>query len=319
MPPKRKSSNRASAIAASKKLRIASVDDDDEGAEEVEEQKQNEVQFVHKPYKSDATLLSLDDDCFFSIFNRLSLGDLCSIGQTCQRLQQASSEHFMLRHKSKVLIIEKVVNNDNVVIGPKGEEYIGVFLSALRNVTLGKHMSSTAALKRLVKFYKTNEMATIKNLRFDDWSRGLMENHGRLIADMVEEVKSFTISNSTVHGDLHESILQYLPNMNRFTLWKKDSVDGEMSYEWLQNTYPNLRYFAWHTNDKLPIDWIRLFFATNPGISFFSLQSQSQTIVRQLVEQNIRVNELFFTVLNNPNIFTDLQNLCVKQGNKLNR
>lgn len=312
MPPKRK---RASAVAAAKKLRIASVDDDDEEAEEAEKQKKNEVQFLHKPYKSDATLLSLDDDCFFSIFNRLSLIDLCSIGQTCQRLQQLCSQHFMHRHKSKILIIEKVVDNENMIIGPKGEKYIEVFTSSSRNVTLGQHLSSKAALKRLAKFFKFNEMAKIKNLRFESWKRGLMENHGRLIADMIDEVKSFTLTNSKVVGDLHECILQFLPMMNRFTYRNKDNINNGMSFQWLENTYPNLRYFAWHTDMELPIDLVRRFFEINPAINVFSLQSRSQITLRQLIERNIHINELFFTVSGNPNVFADLQNLCVQQGN----
>lgn len=293
---------------------MASIDD--EGAGQADEQQHNEVQFVHKPYKSDATLLSLDDDCFFSIFNRLSLIDLCSMCQTCQRLQQVGSEHFKHRHKSRVLIIDKVIDNENLIIGPKGEEYLDVFTASLRNVTLGKHMASIAALKRLAKFYKFNEMAPIKRLCFESWSRGLTDNHGSVIANMVADVESFKISNSKVIDDLHECILQYLPKMNRLTIWKKDSVKEEMSLQWLENAYPNLRYFAWHTNHELPIDLAELFLATNPGIRFCSLQSKSQNVPHQLVQRKIRVNELFFTVSHDPSVFAVLQNLCLQQGNK---
>lgn len=103
MPPKRKGPARASAVAAAKKLRAIEDDgNDDDEFLPAEEQKPNEVQFVHKPYKSNATFLSLIDDCVFSIFDRLSLNDLCSIAQTCKQLYRTSSEYFMQRHKSKV-------------------------------------------------------------------------------------------------------------------------------------------------------------------------------------------------------------------------
>lgn len=269
---------------------------------------------VEDLYKSDATLLSLVDDCFFSIFNRLPLSDLGSIAQTCKRLHQVSSEYFAHRHGAKkVLIIENVRETGDLVKGPKGEEYVDVLSTSVRNVTLGKQLASTTALERLANFYATNVMVPIKHLRFEGWV-SLMKDHGRVIAKIVNKVESFTLSNSMVVGDLHECILKHLPKMNRLTLWEKDSFNEEMSYQWLENSYPNLQYFAWHTNDQLRIDLIQFFFRLNPGIRFFSLQTRSQVTLRQLVERKVRVNELFFTVTGNPKILTDLQDLCVQQG-----
>lgn len=107
--------------------------------------------------------------------------------------------------------------------------------------------------------------------------------------------------------------------MNRLTIWKKDDInDGnQMTYQWMESTYPNLKYFAWHTNSKLPIGLAKFFFETNPGINFFSLQTRSRNTLRQLIERNIRVNELFFTMDGAANIFADLQALCVQQGTRL--
>lgn len=75
MPPNRKRSKRAIAVEAAKKIRME-LNDAYDVAEQDEEQTHDEVQFVHAPYKSDAELLSLDDDCFFSIFNHLPLIDV---------------------------------------------------------------------------------------------------------------------------------------------------------------------------------------------------------------------------------------------------
>lgn len=137
--PKRKRPERASAVAAAKKLRVALADgnDDDGGAEEVNDQNYNKVQFVHKPYKSNTTLLSMIDDGLYLIFNRLTLNDLCSVAQTCQHLQKVCSEYFMQRHKSKVLIIDDVTPTGELIVGPD-EEYIDIFATTMQNVTLGK-------------------------------------------------------------------------------------------------------------------------------------------------------------------------------------
>lgn len=50
----------------------------DDGGGEIAEEQQDEEQNV--------TLLSLVDDCFYHIFERLSMYDLCSVAQTCKRL-----------------------------------------------------------------------------------------------------------------------------------------------------------------------------------------------------------------------------------------
>lgn len=220
--------------------------------------------------------------------------------------------------ESEVFLIENESETENLIKDSKDNKYVDLYTPSLQNVTLGRCMSSKSELKRLAKFYTANKMSPIKNLRFDGWSRGLMEDHGRLIASIVAEVESFTLSNSTVIGDLHECILKHLPEMKRFTLWRKERINAPMSYQWLQNQYPNLEYFAWHTNDVLPIDLAKYFFEINPGIRFFSMQSNSQITLKQLIEQDICVNELFFTVTGDPRIFTDLQNLCVQKGTELN-
>lgn len=349
MPPKRKRSKRASSKAKPKKLRTALTDDDnDDDAMDVEVPKSNEVH--HPPYKSDATMMSLNDDCFYTIFKELTLSDLCNISQTCKRLHDVGSDYFMHRYKSKVLIIENVSPTGQLMKGPHGERYVDVFTKSSQNVTLGKHLSSKAALKRLVKFYKHNEMEPIKNLRFESWTRGLQENFGKIVVGVVEQVESFTLSNSKVKrnthkilktktieknsktfdlkfsfgnfkvvGDLHVGILQYLPNMKRFTFWKKDKVKvgNQMTYRWMETPYPKLKYFAWHSNSELPIGLANFFFDINPGIDFFSLQSQSRNTLQQLFQRNIRVHELFFTMTGNANIFADLQALCVQQGTRL--
>lgn len=187
----------------------------------------------------------------------------------------------------------------------------------MRNVTFGGQNASKAGVKRLTNFFRTNQMVPIKNLRLNWWKRGLTEDSGLKISNIVADVESFTLSNSNVVGDLDDCILRHMPKMNRLTLWKNSPYIGHMTYQWLQNPYPKLRYFAWHTDDDLPIDLLTEFFQINP-IRFFSLQTKSQGKLQQLVEQDFRINELFFTVQKSSD-FAVLQNLCEQQGNKLDR
>lgn len=309
--PKRKRSQRISDAVAAKQLRIVTTADDNRAGMAGEEEQE--------PYKSDATLFSLNNDCFYAIFNRLSLNDLCSVSETCQRLQELSSDHFSRRYTSKVLMIDNVTDSGHLIKGPTGEKYVNCFALSSRTVSLGQKLGSKAGLKRLERYYRANkeEMEPIKNLRIDHWTRGLMVNYGQIIHDMIKDVESFTLSNTDVHGDLHTCILNSLPKLNRFTFWKKDRINNEMTHEWLQQTYPNLQYFAWHAASELQIDLAQFFFHNNPRITFFSLQSCSQNTLRHLFERKIRVNELFFTVTGSPGVFVDLLNLCQQQGTRL--
>lgn len=277
---------------------------------------------AHEPHKSDTELISLIDDCFFSIFDQLSLHDLCSIAQTCKRLQQVSSAYFLLRHTSKILIIEKISAAGDLQTMQK-EEYIDIFKTSCQKVTLGYQLESTVELQRLAKYYRNNEMVSIKSLRLEGWERGFTVDHGPVLADMVSEVESFTLSNSKIVGDFHDCILQHLPNMNRLKISKKCNIFQWMqSHQWLQHPYPNLRYFSWHTDVEAPTDLVRGFFEINPGIRYFSLQSQSRTTLQNLVKYNINVNELFYSISrelvdpNHPSDFEDLQKLCSLQGIK---
>lgn len=151
MSSNRKRLERENAPPAAKKLCVAMADDnDDGGSDEAEDGNHNEVQ--------DATLLSLVDDCFFPIFDRLSLHDLCSVAQTCKRLHQVSAEHFLNRNNSKVLLIKNVSVAGDLVTGLSSEKYVDLFATSCRYVTLGPELAKPAVLKRLVNFFEINKM-----------------------------------------------------------------------------------------------------------------------------------------------------------------
>lgn len=196
---------------------------------------------------------------------------------------------------------------------------MSLFPTSCQNVVLGRQLTSLAVLKRLVHFSKINQMTPIKKLRLDDWTEGLTVDHGRIMADMLTEVESFTLSYAKIHGDLHDCILKYLPNMKNLTIVQKCPSNWMKHRQWLQHSYPNLEYFAWHIYkdyDKVPIELVRAFLQINPGIRFFSLQADVRDTVQKFVHSNDRLNELFFTV-HNPSDFMYLSQLCTKQDTRL--
>lgn len=51
--------------------------------------------------------MSLDDDCIFEIFDRLSFKDLCTISQTCKHLQNLAGKHFQQKNATENMTISK--------------------------------------------------------------------------------------------------------------------------------------------------------------------------------------------------------------------
>lgn len=248
---------------------------------------------LHEPEES--SILSLNDDCLRDILDKLSLDDLCAISQTCVRFQELSIDHFRRRHKEKVMIIENV-QDGTWNVQPDDEKYVECFAIFIQNISIGKSCASNAALRELSTFYASDENAAIKELRFENWRPGILKSHGNSLAFILKDVESVTFSKTAVLGDLHDFILQFMPNMKSLTLWK-NFTEPENKTDWMNKTYPNLEHFAWHLESKeVPIARIKHFLDINPNIRSFSLQSKSPKTLNQLILQSIRVNELFFEV-----------------------
>lgn len=145
-------------------------------------------------------------------------------------------------------------------------------------------------------------------------------DHGRIMAPMLTEVESFTLSDARICSDLHDSILKYLPKMNRLTILETNrGTNFPLHRQWLQNPYPNLQYFSWHDSSQDAVELIgslRAFLQINPGI-FFSLKTQSACTLQELAKYSIPVSELFVTAIykcRNSINFPYLQQLCREHG-----
>lgn len=212
------------------------------------------VELKRKIRKSKPTLMSLNDDCLRTIFENQSLNDLCSVSNTCKRFKELAVDVYRRRHKSNVLQIHDVTYDGTVVYGP-ADKYADCFTEYIQNVSLSQKVSTKAAIQTLKEFYQESEDegdddegksdddnetdepsgshisqsskneikirdGAIKALRFENWRTGLRLYHGQLMADLLKDVEILTFANTKVSGDLHESMLRYLPNLRSLILWK---------------------------------------------------------------------------------------------------
>lgn len=112
-----------------------------------------------------------------------------------------------------------------------------------------------------------------------------------------------------------ELMLHLMPNLKGITLWKNlDEPSDDENINWMDKTYSQLKYFAWHLDREISISTYKRFLQANPKVETFSLLSKSQETIDQLIEHQIHVDELFFVVPSNvAAALTVLQQLCKKQ------
>lgn len=304
-----------------KRLKLGNVDDQDYNDDQSDNQPKRKIAMIPaepsiaQQQDDKQSLLRLNDDCLRAIMDKLPLDDLCMMSKTCVRLQELCIDHFQRRHKNKVLVIEQIQDVGVWRVKPKDEKYIDCFSDHIQNVILGKQCANKLALRQLNTFYASDENPTLKEVRFENWNTGPRKNHGSGMSAMFKEVVSATFSNAAIRGDLNDYILKYMPKLKELTLLKKFTEPANGSSDWMNRTYPQLNRFAWHLDKReVPIDRIKAFFIRNPNIRF-SLKSISQATIEQLIQEDVRVDELFFKVVGRLSVLDNLLILCVKQPN----
>lgn len=286
------------------------------------------------------SLFSLNDDCCLAIFELLPLNDLCAISKTCIRFQGLSKDVYRRRYKSKVLIIESILHDGNMICGPN-EQYTKYFAEFIQNVSLGQGVASKPGLEILKAFYRLKEKnyyassnngesidnnvkkneglisTPIRTLRFESWRTGLRKCHGAVLADIVQDVESVTFSNIKVVGDLNQNILQFMPKIKMLTLWKALDEPNDNEVNWMEQSYRKLDYFAWHLKRKVSVKQLKRFFQVNSTIQTFSLWSKSRNTISALITESICTDELFFDMPSDIlAAFDELRRLCSTQMGK---
>lgn len=236
----------------------------------------------------------LNDDCICEILNYLTLKDLCSVSQTCERLKWLATERFNARFQLEANIV-KGLTNGKMVHFPAVNDFIKCF-GSIRNVFL----SNRTTVKELKKLQEDRMVDfSIEEIRFDSWKLKLSKAKG--IANISEGSKTLFFANMKVIGDFYTCFLQYWPTMERLILWKSLELfcEEDVKQNWLLETYSKLKYFAWHLDKELYVDDdMKLFFKQNK-IEQFSLLSTSIDTLSDCVKNGINITELFFKVRSN--------------------
>lgn len=155
-------------------------------------------------------LLSLNDDCLFTIFDFLSLSDFCAISKTCKRLQSLAKDQFGRKYSCKWMLWRKYkyaerklhpqryrqLHSNNPVIP---EEMLKFTIEEINNLLKGgitNHHIETAE-KLLFKLFVTDVT------EFDLWKKSFAVKN-EYVLPAADHLMCFyqNIKNVCVHNDI---------------------------------------------------------------------------------------------------------------------
>lgn len=239
-------------------------------------------------------MTTLNDDCFFNIFEYLQLNTLCQIGQTCKRLKELVEMFFGQRFQDKILseVRIQVTFDDQFVLLP-GEKYVTFFLKYMRNVALCEGFEIRPL--DMVEFMRSNCSDNFCKIAFEQIK--FHELHSELLIDWlttVEELEFIGCQNLN-------QILRYCGNLKSL---KVDQYSKDQSNEWMDQRYPTLERLQYDI--VLPQHKLITFLTNNPNVKSvcLKLDRTEQSIVKiqyfQLIRQldDVKLEELLINLDN---------------------
>lgn len=232
---------------------------------------------VFKEEKSNFELLELNDALIQLILDHLTLNEILTLALTCKRLYNVSSKWFFDAYPYQAQDVHDIETNSGILKFPGCEEYIALF-SRIKKVSIGAAMSKS--METLMNYFQNK---SLNEIRFSCW-RTMRATHLRKVLNMFKCIKTTIFTDMKFADEPYKCILQHMPAMERLEFWKNLNIatkSGDDHNEWLQQTYPNLKHFAWYMKAEMNVTEMEIFFKANPQIERFSLLSSNIEIVNR--------------------------------------
>lgn len=278
-------------------------------ANQVEEEEQ------HMEVESNATeFMDLNDDVMYALFQRLPLADLCSISQTCQRLQQLSGNYFQRKYPNNRLDIE--IYNWSACgadVKPKwefrlqpNEEYAKAFAGYIRNVSLFMYNYETDPIDAFV-YLKANCYENLRELVLYRIA-GTSKKYGELIKKQLKTLESIKFENCYIR-DIYSAFLKHSPALKQIEIKEGRNQNGCVM-DWTKHRYPQLKSFIYHSNNVV-IENLEQFFMLNPQIT--NVVCSSMKLFRLLFRKAWHLDFLYLSFKSEYKFYsiaTELQTYC---------
>lgn len=271
---------------------------------------------AEKSIEIDVTeFMDLNDDVFYALFKRLPLRDLCSISQTCKRLQQLAGAYFRRKYPNNRLDIE-IYNwsapfGDNIkprweFNAKPNENYTKAFHQSIRNVSLFMYNYEADPIDAFI-YLKLNCYENLRELVLYRIA-GKSEKYGELIKAQLKSLESIKFENCYIR-DIHSAFLKHTPALKQLVI-KEGRNQNNCNMDWTKNHYPQLKSFIYHSHNVI-IENLEQFFMLNPQIT--NVNCSSNKVFRLLFRKAWHLDFLYLSLKSEfkfHSIANELQTYC---------
>lgn len=260
--------------------------------------------------KSNFRFLDLNDASIQLILDKLTLNEIIAMALTCKRLFGLSHKWFFDAYPYQAQEVDDIEARSGILKFPGCEKYVAVF-SRINKVSLGASMGQS--MENVMQYLQNKSLTEI---RFGYW-RPMRASHLKKVSGMFERTNTVIFTDMKFAKEPYKLILQHMPAMERLEIWKNLNIAGDDKNEWLHQTYPNLKHFAWYMKADLNIAEMVKLFEANPQIERFSLLSNNMEAVNSCTEAGINITELFLKIEDNLILtLIELNKFCANDNKK---
>lgn len=218
-------------------------------------------------------IFTLNIDCFYEIFDWLSLKDLIAVANICKRVQKIAGDFFQLNYIAKSARVE----NDGIYISSIPAN---VFSQYIQKVSIsGDRLGA-------YRFIQSSCTRSIKQMRvYGCLPDGSFEH----IKEILKGIEVLELNECIISGDCFTDYLKYCPNLkslsvSRSTEFRNRATVIGAQNDWLLRNYPTIEHFELTELHELQLPELKGFFEQNPNVRTFSTDAKSLWVNRELLK-----------------------------------
>ncbi|XP_037048273.1 uncharacterized protein LOC119082784 [Bradysia coprophila] len=213
-------------------------------------------------------LATLNDDCIFTILERLPLDAIYSYSRTCKRIQRLCRDDFQRRFRNEINKTVQIEHSSRGTIHYK-EKYVIYFNNLVKKLRIhgGVHIKP----ERVACFVKTKCDPSLNEITID--------NDGIVLDSFCKEISSFLQSVETVNLFQRvmrkvQTFLKYCPNLTTLSLCllKDETIDEIFGQKYPKLTHLHFEYLS--SSLINPKNW-KTFLQRNSQIQCIELSERS--------------------------------------------
>lgn len=249
-------------------------------------------------------IMKLDVDCFYEVFDYLSLDDLISIGYTCKRLQRVAGSFLRQNFAAKR---KTCVNNDIYMCWTPRK--IGIFSNFIEKISIFGGFSDP------YQYIGSNQFNSIREIRLAQIE--LTAKEVAIMSEILMQVEVLEMDQCHFDAEFYENFLQFCSNVKSLSV-SRSSYDRDRATiigtgnKWLTQRYPSLQHLELTDLYEFKNDDLKVLFQKNPQIHSFSTDAKSLLINQHsFLSSDAKLEKLAVDFHHPKNINTDADPLFI--------